>query len=93
MIYEYTRAGLHQKVLIVDREWCTIGSTNFDPRSFRINDEISVAIYDRAVAAELARAFENDVEFAEEWTVERWRARSLRHRVADRLSVLARRQL
>ncbi|MFP5247722.1 MAG: phospholipase D-like domain-containing protein, partial [Thermoanaerobaculia bacterium] len=43
-IYEYTASGIHQKVLIVDREWCTIGSTNFDPRSFRINDEISVAI-------------------------------------------------
>lgn len=65
-IYEYTRAGLHQKVLVIDREWCTIGSTNFDPRSFRINDEISVAIYDRGVAEELARAFEKDVDHAEE---------------------------
>ena len=92
-IYEYTRAGLHQKVLIVDREWCTIGSTNFDPRSFRINDEISVAIYDRGVAEELAGAFEDDVEHAEEWTLEQWRSRTLRHRVVDRLSVLLKRQL
>lgn len=90
-IYEYARAGLHQKVLIIDREWCTIGSTNFDPRSFKINDEISVAIYDRGVAGELAAAFEGDVEFAEEWTLEKWRSRSCAGR--DRLSVLVRRQL
>ena len=92
-IYEYERAGLHQKVLIVDREWCTIGSTNFDPRSFRINDEISVAIYDRGVAAELAEAFEDDVRHSEEWTLERWNTRTFGHRITDRLSVLAKRQL
>lgn len=92
-IYEYARAGLHQKVLIVDREWCTIGSTNFDPRSFRINDEITVAMYDRGVAEELAQAFEKDVQHSEEWTLARWEARSLIHRVTDRLSVLLKRQL
>lgn len=90
-IYEYTRAGLHQKVMIVDREWCTIGSTNFDPRSFKINDEISVAIYDRAVAEELAAAFDGDVGFAEEWTLEGWEGRDCWGR--DWVSVLARRQL
>jgi cardiolipin synthase len=90
-IYEYTRAGLHQKVMIVDREWCTIGSTNFDPRSFRINDEISVAIYDPGVAEELARAFERDVQFAEEWTIERWKERPCWGR--DWMSMLAKRQL
>lgn len=92
-IYEYTQSGIHQKVMVVDREWCTIGSTNFDPRSFRINDEISVAIYDAAVAAELAREFENDIGGAREWTLERWNARSLAHRVRDRVSVIAKRQL
>jgi cardiolipin synthase len=92
-ILEYGRAGLHQKVLVIDREWCTVGSTNFDPRSFRINDEISVAIYDRAVAEELASAFERDAEHSTEWTMQRWNARSLSHRVRDRVSVLAKRQL
>lgn len=92
-ISEYTRSGLHQKVMIIDREWSTIGSTNFDPRSFRINDEISVAIYDRGVAEELANAFERDAAYSEEWTIERWRARSVGHRIKDRLSVLLKRQL
>lgn len=90
-IYEYSRAGLHQKVMVVDREWCTIGSTNFDPRSFKINDEISVAMYDAGVAEELANAFQEDVRFAERWTLERWRERDCAGR--DRMSVLVRRQL
>jgi len=92
-VFEYTRSGIHQKVLIVDREWCTIGSTNFDPRSFRINDEISVAIHDPEVAQELARAFEEDVRGAEQWTLERWNDRTFAHRVTDRASVLVKRQL
>jgi len=92
-IYEYTRSGIHQKVMIIDRQWCTLGSTNFDPRSFRINDEISVAIYDESVAAELARAFEQDIRGAEEWTLARWNARPWPHRVRDGMSVLAKRQL
>ncbi|HKR64368.1 MAG TPA: phospholipase D-like domain-containing protein, partial [Thermoanaerobaculia bacterium] len=92
-IYEYTRSGIHQKVMVVDREWCTVGSTNFDPRSFRINDEISVAIYDRDVATELAHAFESDLSGAEQWTLERWNERSLAHQLRDRASVLVKRQL
>jgi cardiolipin synthase len=92
-VLEYARAGLHQKVMIIDREWCTIGSTNFDPRSFRINDEISVAIYDRAVAEELAQAFESDAEHAEEWTLERWNARTPWHRAVDAMSRMLKRQL
>ena len=92
-VYEYVKSGIHQKVMVIDREWCTIGSTNFDPRSFRINDEISVAIYDAAVAEELARAFEQDVRGAERWTLDQWNGRSLGHRVRDRASVLVKRQL
>ena len=92
-ILEYTRSGLHQKVMIIDREWCTIGSTNFDPRSFRINDEISVAIYDAGVAQELAQAFEDDARHAELWSIEQWRARTLKHKIFDRLSALLKRQL
>ena len=92
-IHEYMRSGIHQKVMIIDREWCTIGSTNFDPRSFRINDEISVAIHDAGVAEELALAFERDVPGAESWTLERWNGRTFGHRLRDRLSALVKRQL
>jgi cardiolipin synthase len=91
-VYEYTR-GLHCKVMVIDSEWCTVGSTNFDPRSFRINDEITLGVWDRGIAAELRRAFEEDLKLAEEWTLERWLARSLRHRIQDGWSALFKRQL
>ncbi|MCU1350061.1 MAG: cardiolipin synthetase [Acidobacteria bacterium] len=92
-VWEHTRSGLHQKVMIVDRQWCSIGSANFDPRSFRLNDEITVAMCDRAVAAELLRAFQEDLTGAEEWTLAAWNVRTWRHRMQDRLSALAKRQL
>jgi cardiolipin synthase len=92
-IAEYTRSGIHQKVMIVDRAWCTIGSTNFDPRSFNINDEITVAIYDAAIAEELAEEFDHDIIGADVWTLARWNARDLRHRIIDRASALMKRQL
>jgi cardiolipin synthase A/B len=92
-IHEYTESGIHQKVMIVDRRWCTIGSTNFDPRSFNINDEITVAIYDASVAEELAREFEADLPFTIEWTLERWLARTWWHRTRDRASAMVKRQL
>jgi cardiolipin synthase len=91
-VYEYKR-GMHQKVMIVDRLWFSVGSTNFDPRSFRLNNEITVAMCDRALAAELRAAFEEDLRQAEEWTPERWRSRSVGHRVNDRWSALFKRWL
>jgi cardiolipin synthase len=92
-IAEYTRSGIHQKVMIVDRSWCTIGSTNFDPRSFNINDEITVAIYDAAIAGELATEFDHDLIGADFWTYDRWNDRDFRHRFIDRASAMLKRQL
>jgi cardiolipin synthase A/B len=92
-VYEHTRCGLHQKLMIVDGELCTIGSANFDPRSFRINEEISVAILDKKIAAELRAAFDADVQNSESWTIDRWRARTIGHKLRDRLSALCKREL
>ena len=82
-VFEYARCGLHQKVMIVDRRWCSIGSTNFDPRSFRLNDEITVAMHDPTVAADLRRAFDDDVKHAVEWTYQSWSERGLSHKARD----------
>jgi len=79
--------------MIVDGVWCAIGSTNFDPRSFRINEEITVAICDADIASELRAAYLDDVRHAEEWARERWHGRDLRHRAIDRLSAMFKRQL
>jgi cardiolipin synthase len=58
--YEYQPARYHCKVMIVDDIWVTCGSVNFDDRSFRINDEANINIYDREVAARQIAIFEND---------------------------------
>ena len=92
-VMEHVRSGLHQKVMIVDGVWCAIGSTNFDPRSFRINEEITVAMCDEDVASELRAAYLEDVKNSDEWSRERWHGRDLRHRIIDRLSALLKRQL
>ncbi|HVS11832.1 MAG TPA: phospholipase D-like domain-containing protein, partial [Planctomycetota bacterium] len=45
-IHEYQPALLHQKVLVVDGSWCAIGSSNFDDRSFELNDELTLGVLD-----------------------------------------------
>ena len=50
-IYEYQPAMIHTKALLVDGMWSVVGSTNFDHRSFGINDEVNLAVSDPAIAA------------------------------------------
>ena len=73
-IQHYQAGLLHQKILVIDRLWSHVGSTNFDSRSFEINEEVSVGLLDRAIAEELAAAFEDDLSECEEYTWEHWEA-------------------
>jgi len=54
-IFEYQRTMLHAKVLLVDSHWVTVGSVNFDNRSFALNDELSISFRDPGVVAELEK--------------------------------------
>lgn len=92
-VYEYKRTLLHQKVMIVDGVWSTIGSTNFDDRSFQLNDEISVGVLDPAIAGQLRAAFEDDMRFAEQRQAGEWSKRSLWHKMMDAVAYSARGQL
>jgi cardiolipin synthase len=74
-VYEYGPRMLHTKALLVDDELAIIGSANFDPRSFKLNFEVSVLFRDAAIAAELARLIEG--EFASAPRVRAERARPL----------------
>ena len=75
-IHEYRPAMIHAKALIVDEAWAVIGTTNIDNRSFEHNDEVNVALRDRAVAARLRSDFETDLAASDEVTLESWNARS-----------------
>jgi cardiolipin synthase len=92
-IWEFQPTLLHQKILVVDGVWSCVGSTNFDDRSFQLNDEISMGILDSALAAQLTAAFEADRRYARERKLEEWEHRSLWHKALDGLAYLGSSQL
>lgn len=59
--YRHQQGFMHQKVMLIDDDACTIGTANFDNRSFRLNFEITMAIRDRAFAGEVGRMLEHDL--------------------------------
>lgn len=63
-VYQYTRGMMHSKVMLVDGAWASVGTANLDNRSLYLNFEVNCLIYAREVAAELERAFEEDLRYA-----------------------------
>jgi len=92
-VYEYKKTLLHQKIIIVDGVWSCIGSTNFDDRSFQLNDEVSMAVLDQNIAQKLRAAFDDDLHFAEERHFGEWAKRPLWDKIIDGLAYLAHSQL
>jgi cardiolipin synthase len=92
-IWEYERTLLHQKVIIIDGLWASVGSTNFDDRSFQLNDEINVGLLDAQLAAQLRAAFANDLRHARQRHFDEWQDRSLWHKAVDGVAYLGRSQL
>jgi cardiolipin synthase len=92
-IFEYQRTLIHQKIMIVDGLWSCVGSTNFDDRSFQLNDEITVGYIDPAMAKELRASYELDLKLAEEIKFDEWRKRPWRHRLIDGTAYLGRAEL
>jgi cardiolipin synthase A/B len=84
-IFEYQPAMIHAKILIVDDLWSVGGSTNFDHRSFGLNDEINLAVFDPRVARRLGVDFEADLAASREVTLEQWRSRPLLDRLQEPL--------
>ncbi len=91
-IHEYQPAMIHAKVLIVDGQWSVLGSTNFDSRSFGLNDEVNIAMLSAEVSGELGRHFAQDLSQSVEITPEDWKRRSLLEKVAAGIGRLLERQ-
>jgi cardiolipin synthase len=91
-IYEYMPAMLHVKCLIVDHLWSVVGTTNFDNRSFGLNDEVNLAVRDERLAARLLDDFKNDMAHSRLVTYENWRRRSIFERCHEALGRLLERQ-
>ncbi len=83
-IYEYQRATLHAKTLVVDGSVSMVGSSNLDFRSFWLNAECNVLLFDDECGATLERSFRNDLQHSVEITAAAWRTRGIGHRLLDR---------
>lgn len=92
-IYEYQPTMYHCKVLIVDEVWVSVGSTNFDDRSFRLNDEANLNIFDAAFAVEQVKTFEEDKAKSRLMTRAEIKNRSLFGKLFDKIASLFRGQL
>jgi cardiolipin synthase len=82
-IYEYQPTMLHCKMLIFDQNMVSIGSTNFDARSFELNDEASLNVYDSEFARQMTTVFEKDLALAKSYSSREWRHRPWSERFAE----------
>jgi cardiolipin synthase len=92
-IHEYKPAMLHAKTMVIDSMWATVGSTNLDRRSFALNEELNLVIYDAGVARRLEQVFEKDLSESGVVTYKRWASRGLMSRVLEFRAVPVRDQL
>ena len=92
-IHEYLPTMMHNKLLIIDREMVSVGSTNFDVRSFRLNDEASLNVYDRHFAEKMTRVFEDDLKHTKRYTYEVWEKRPLKEKLIERFVLPIKSQL
>lgn len=91
-IFEYQPSMIHAKIMIIDGKWCVMGSTNFDHRSFGLNDEVNLAAHSPQLAEALAADFRLDLARSQEVTYEQWRRRPVTERFTEALGFLIQRQ-
>ena len=92
-IYEYCPTMLHAKTITVDGAWSSVGSVNFDNRSFQLHDEVTLCVQSERFAAELHDTFERDLESSERIDPDGWSDRSVSQRARERITKYARREL
>ena len=92
-ISEYQPTMFHCKVFTVDGLLVSVGSTNFDNRSFRLNDEANLNIYDAEFAAAQTAQFEADLKQSRRVTLQAWRDRPWTEKLQEHLAALLASQL
>ncbi len=92
-VFEYQASLMHAKTIVADGVWATIGSTNFDNRSFALNQEINLTVYDKGTAQKLEKIFSDDLTYSKEITYEAWQSRGIFERLFDFFSFPIREQL
>jgi cardiolipin synthase len=92
-IYEYSTTMMHQKTMVIDGIWSTIGTTNFDNRSFSLSEESNICLYDERFARELEQIYERDLGECERITTDGWRKRGAAARVTGAFSLFLKEQI
>ena len=92
-IHVYQPTMLHTKLLIIDSEFVSAGSTNFDIRSIQLNDEASLNVYSSDFATEMTAVFEADLLASESYSLARWKSRPLREKFSEKILLPIRSQL
>lgn len=92
-LFEYQPTMLHAKSLTIDGCWSSVGTVNFDNRSFQLHDEIMLGVWDDHFASLLTEQFDKDIERSDEITKERWADRGIRSRAAETSMRVFRREL
>jgi cardiolipin synthase len=87
-IYEYQPTMYHVKVLVADGFLVSVGSTNFDDRSFHLNDEATLNIFDAEFARRQLQVFEDDLRRSRRMTLEEWRSRPLAEKAWEHAAAL-----
>jgi cardiolipin synthase A/B len=92
-IFEYQAALMHAKTMVVDDRWATVGSTNFDNRSFALNQELNLTVYDASLARRLEEIFREDLKYSKKITYEEWKSRSIFERIFELFAFPVKEQL
>jgi cardiolipin synthase len=92
-VFEWQPSTLHAKTFVVDGQWSTIGSMNFDNRSMALNDESTLMILDPAIGRQMDQVFLDDLRHSEEVTLAAFAERSWGARVMERAASLIMRLL
>jgi cardiolipin synthase len=92
-IYEYQPTMFHCKVMVVDDLWVSVGSTNFDNRSFAVNDEANLNVFDAQFAKRQAQIFEQDLARSRRITLNEWQQRPWREKLMEHTAGLLSSQL
>jgi cardiolipin synthase len=79
--------------MVIDSIWATVGSTNLDRRSFELNEELNLVVYNGDIARRLERIFVDDLERSRQITYEQWKSRGIVSRLLEMLSLPVRGQL
>jgi len=92
-IFEYQPTMFHLKTMVVDGIFSTVGSANFDERSFHLNEEVNLFVYDPAFAVQMKESYRRDLARCRPYTAPMWRERSLKKRVMELLATPFRSEL